>query len=61
MISTQVQTEYGGPPMELVPTGRTNAANVGANVLIPPPQLREKCFLYGVYILVCMRYGGLRR
>ena len=38
--------------MELVPTGRTNAANVGANVLIPPPQLREKCFLYGVYILV---------
>ena len=29
--------------------GHTNATNVGVHVLIPPPQLRDKCFLYGAY------------
>ena len=42
--------------MELAHTGRTNATNVGVHVLIPPPQSRDKCFLF-VCTNICATEG----
>ena len=45
--------------MELVPTGRANATNVGVHVLIPPPQSRDKCFLFVCTTYTLRRAGAL--